>query len=140
MEQTLAILKPDCVQRKLVGKVIDLILQNGFHIVALQMVHLRRETAGGFYAVHRERPFFASLVEFMCSGQCIPLVLEKENAVTDFRKLIGATDPTEAAPGTVRQLFAASKQSNIVHGSDSVENAKNEIAFFFPEKTLIENR
>jgi len=140
MEQTLAILKPDCIQQKFAGKVIDQILQNGFQIVALQMVHLRPETAGGFYAVHRERPFFASLVEFMCSGHCIPMVLEKENAVADFRKLIGATDPAEAAPGTVRKLFATSKQANIVHGSDSVENAKKEIAFFFPEKTLIENQ
>lgn len=140
MEQTLAILKPDCIQKKLVGKVLDQILQNGFKILAMKMIHLQPETAGGFYAVHRERPFFASLVEFMCSGKCIPMVLEKENAVVDFRKLIGATDPAEAAPGTIRQLYAASKQTNIVHGSDSVENAQNEIGFFFSEKELIENQ
>ncbi|MBN2091004.1 nucleoside-diphosphate kinase [candidate division KSB1 bacterium] len=139
MERTLAILKPDCVRRNLIGKVLDKILENGFRIVALKMVKLTTDTAGAFYAVHKERPFFNDLVKFMSSGACIPLVLEKQNAVTAFRELIGATDPTQAMAGTIRKEFANSKQENIVHGSDSPENAKLEISFFFSNKELVEN-
>ena len=103
------------------------------------MVTMDAKTAGEFYAVHKERPFYKSLVEFMSSGRCIPLVLEKERAIEDFRELIGATDPAEAESGTVRKLYAESKQDNIVHGSDSQENAVTEIHFFFSERELIPN-
>lgn len=139
MEQTLAILKPDCVKRNLIGKVLDKILENGFRIVALKMVKLTTETAGAFYAVHKERPFFKDLVKFMSSGTCIPIVLERQNAVPAFRELIGATDPSQALVGTIRKEFAYSKQENIIHGSDSPENAKIEISFFFSNKELVEN-
>ncbi len=121
------------------GKVIDRIERAGFEILAMKMTRLSREAAGEFYAVHRERPFYPDLVSFMSSGKCVPMVLQKENAVSDFRKLIGATDPAEAEPGTIRKDFAESKQNNIVHGSDSVENARIEIAFFFAERELVEN-
>lgn len=139
MERTLAILKPDCVGRKLSGKVIDKIETAGFKILAMKRVQLNKKTAGEFYAVHKERPFYADLVEFMSSGNCMPIALKKENAVADFRKLIGATDPAEAAEGTIRKDFAESKQNNIVHGSDSVENGKLEISFFFSEREIVEN-
>jgi nucleoside-diphosphate kinase len=139
VERTLAILKPDCVRRHLAGQTLARIEAAGFRILAMKMVRLTPQTAGGFYAVHRERPFFADLVAFMSSGKCIPIALEKENAVADFRDLIGATDPKEAAPGTIRKDFATSKGENIVHGSDSVENGKIEIGYFFPDKELIEN-
>ncbi|HTO94062.1 MAG TPA: nucleoside-diphosphate kinase [Bacteroidota bacterium] len=139
-ERTLAILKPDCVKRKLAGEVLARIEKAGFRILGLKMVRLTSETGGGFYAVHRGRPFYSDLVAFMSSGVCIPVALEKENAVADFRALIGATDPKDAAPGTIRRDFAASKGENIVHGSDSPENGRSEIAFFFAEKELIENR
>lgn len=113
------------------------ITKAGFRIVAMRMVHLTEATAGGFYEVHRERPFFADLVKFMSSGPCVPIALEKENAVADFRTVIGATDPAEAAEGTVRKLYADSKGENIVHGSDSVENARIEISYFFTGSELI---
>ena len=139
-ERTLAILKPDCVQKNLVGQVLSRIEKAGFTLLGVKMVRLTRETAGGFYAVHRGRPFYDELVRFMSSGVCVPIALEKENAVDDFRKLIGATDPKDAEPGTVRKDFASSKGENIVHGSDSAENGKIEVAFFFSEKELTENR
>ena len=139
VERTLAILKPDCLKKNVAGQVLARIESAGFKILGMKMVKLTRETAGGFYAVHRERPFFTELVNFMSSGKCLPIALEKENAVADFRTLIGATDPKEAAPGTIRKDFASSKGENIVHGSDSPENGRIEIAFFFPEKELIEN-
>ena len=139
VERTLAILKPDCVKKNLAGQVLARIEKAGFTILGLKMVKLTRETAGGFYAVHRERPFFPELVAFMSSGKCVPVALEKENAVADFRKLIGATDPKDAEPGTIRRDFASSKGENIVHGSDSPENGRIEIAYFFSEKELIEN-
>ncbi len=138
MERTLAILKPDCVGAKKAGKVLARIEEAGFRIVAMKMVRLNAETAGQFYAVHKERPFFGELVEFMSSDRCIPVVLEKENAVADFRKLIGATDPAEAEDGTIRKEFATSKAFNIVHGSDSQDNARIEINFFFSQKELVE--
>jgi nucleoside-diphosphate kinase len=139
-ERTLAILKPDCVQKNLVGQVLSRIEKAGFTLLGMKMVRLTRETAGGFYAVHRGRPFYDELVRFMSSGVCVPIALEKENAVGDFRKLIGATDPKDAEPGTVRKDFASSKGENIVHGSDSAENGKIEVAFFFSEKEITENR
>ena len=139
-ERTLAILKPDCVRRGLAGQVLARIEKAGFRILGLKMVRLTAETGGGFYAVHRGRPFYNDLVAFMSSGVCVPVALEKENAVADFRTLIGATDPKDAAPGTIRREFAASKGENIVHGSDSPENGRAEIAYFFAEKELIENR
>jgi len=139
-ERTLAILKPDCVRRKLAGKVLDRIIDAGFDIVGMKLVHLTEAQAKKFYEVHRERPFYRDLVRFMSSGQSIALVLEKENAVAAFRELIGATDPQEAAPGTIRREFAENKQENVVHGSDSPENAAKEIAFFFSEAELISNQ
>jgi len=140
VERTLAILKPDCVRKNVSGKVLAKIESAGFTILGMKMVKLTKETAGGFYAVHRERPFFGELVTFMSSGKCIPVALEKENAVADFRKLIGATDPKDAEPGTIRKEFASSKGENIVHGSDSGENGRIEIGFFFAEKELLENK
>ncbi|MFQ5824409.1 MAG: nucleoside-diphosphate kinase [bacterium] len=139
MERTLAILKPDCVGRKLMGKVLDRIEHAGFKILAMKMVRLTKDTAGAFYAVHRERPFYSDLVQFMSTDKSVVLVLEKNNAVAEFRKLIGATDPAAAEAGTIRKDFAESKQYNIVHGSDSPENAKMEISFFFFEKELLDN-
>ena len=138
MSRTLAILKPDCVRRSLSGEVIARIQKANFKIVGLKMVRLTKAAAGEFYAVHRERPFYAGLVEFMTSGPCIPIVLEKENAFDEFRKLIGATDPKDAAHGTIRKDFAESKGENIVHGSDSPENAEREIGFFFSERELVD--
>ncbi|MBF0585815.1 nucleoside-diphosphate kinase [Prosthecochloris sp. N3] len=137
MERTLTILKPDCVRKQLIGAVIDKIERAGFRIVTMKKTKLTTETAGEFYAVHRERPFFGELVEFMSSGPCVPMILEKENAVADFRELIGATDPAEAAEGTIRKLYADSKGENIVHGSDSAENACNEAAFFFSTEETV---
>lgn len=138
MERTLAILKPDCVRKNLIGTVIAHIEKAGFRVIAMKKVRLDPVSGGGFYAVHRGRPFYHSLVEFMSSGPCVPIVLEKDNAVADFRKVIGATDPKEAAEGTVRKLYADNKGENIVHGSDSPENAKIEIAYFFSQKELVE--
>ena len=138
-ERTLAILKPDCVKKNLCGQVIARIEKAGFKILSMKMVRLTRETAGGFYAVHHGRPFFDDLVAFMSSGPCIPIALEKTNAVADFRKLIGATDPKDADPGTIRKEFASSKGENIVHGSDSPENGRVEVAYFFSERELVAN-
>lgn len=138
MERTLAILKPDCVAAGKMGKVLERIEAAGFRILAMKMVRLTPETAGKFYEVHKERPFYKDLVSFMSSDRVVPLALEKDNAVADFRKLIGATDPAQAEAGTIRKDFATSKQNNIVHGSDSPENGRLEVAFFFSEKELLE--
>ena len=137
--RTLTILKPDCVRRNLIGKVVDHLESRGFEILAAKMIYMTKEAAGGFYAVHRERGFFNDLVEFMTSGRCVVMVLENENAVECLREVIGATDPAGAAEGTVRKLYAQSKQNNIIHASDSDENAKIEIGFFFSEHELINN-
>ena len=137
VERSLAILKPDCVRKNLLGEVIARVQKAGFKILSMKQVRLTKETAGAFYAVHKGRPFYDGLVESMSSGACMPLALEKENAVADFRKLIGATDPKEAAEGTIRKLFADNKGENIVHGSDSPENGKIEVAFFFSERELV---
>lgn len=139
IERTLAILKPDCVRKNLIGEVIRRMQDAGFKVLALKMINLTKEEAGGFYAVHRERPFFGELVDFMSSGPCVPIVLEKENAVADFRTLIGATDPAEAEAGTIRHDFADNKGQNIVHGSDSVENGRLEANYYFPEVEIVNN-
>lgn len=138
-ERTLAILKPDCVRKNLIGEVIRRIQNAGFTVRALQMQQLSRAEAEEFYSVHRERPFFGELVDFMTSGPCVPMVLEKENAVSDFRKLIGATDPEEAEAGTIRRDLADNKGQNIVHGSDSVENGRVESNYFFSEAEIVAN-
>lgn len=140
IERTLAILKPDCVRKNLQGEVIARIQKAGFRILGMKMTRLTSATAGAFYAVHKGRPFYDGLVEFMASGACVPIALEKENAVSDFRTLIGATDPKDAAPGTIRKLYADNKGENIVHGSDSAENGRIEVAFFFPEQEIAANR
>ncbi len=139
MERTLAIIKPDAVKKNVVGEILAQITQAGFTVLGLKMLRLTKEQAGAFYAVHKERPFYNELVEFMCSGPVVPIALEKTNAVADYRTLIGATDPAEAAEGTIRKRFASSKGENAVHGSDSVENGKNEVAFFFSEAELAAN-
>jgi nucleoside-diphosphate kinase len=139
MQRTLAILKPDCVRKNLIGEVIRRIQDAGFTVRGLKMIKLTREEAEGFYAVHRGRPFFAELTEFMSSGPCVPIVIEKDNAVNDFRRLIGATDPAEAEEGTIRRAFADNKGQNIVHGSDSEENGRLEANYFFPEHEIVAN-
>ncbi|MBF8247914.1 MAG: Nucleoside-diphosphate kinase [Bacteroidetes bacterium] len=136
-ERTLAILKPDCIRKNLQGEVLSRIQKAGFKVLSTKQVRLTRDTAGAFYAVHKGRPFYDGLVEFMSSGSCMPIALQKDNAVADFRKLIGATDPKDADPGTIRKLFADSKGENIVHGSDSPENGRIEVAFFFSESELV---
>lgn len=137
--RTLAILKPDCVEKKLIGKVINHIQEAGFKIIGLKMTRLTKESAAGFYEIHKERPFFGELIDYMTSGPCVPIALQKENAVEDFRKLIGATNPEKAEEGTIRKLYAENIQRNIIHGSDSDENAIKEISHFFTRKELLEN-
>lgn len=133
---TLAIIKPDAVAAARAGKVMAHLEQNGFKVRAARMTQLTPAQAGAFYAVHRERPFYNSLCAFMTSGPCIPLALERDDAVAKLREVIGATDPKEAAPGTVRALFAESKERNAIHASDSPENAVREVGFFFTEAEL----
>ena len=130
---TLTIIKPDAVAKGHTGKIIDQIIEAGFKVKAMKMIHMNEREAGGFYDVHRERPFFKDLVAFMTSGPCVPMVLEKDTAVTDFRTLIGATNPKDAAEGTIRQRFADSIEANAIHGSDSDENAIREAKYFFSE-------
>ena len=135
--RTLAIVKPDAFGAGKTGKIIAHIEQAGFKIVASRVMHLTDAEAGEFYAVHRERPFFAPLTKFMTSGPCMPLVLQKADAVAAFRKTIGATDPKEAEDGTIRKLFAENKERNAIHASDSDDNAYRESRFFFSESELI---
>ena len=130
--KTLAIIKPDSVVKKNVGKIIDRILAADFSIVAMEQKQLSKSNAQEFYEIHRKRPFYEDLVSFMTSGPCVPIVLEKNNAVAAFRKIIGSTNPEQADLGTIRKDFAENVQNNAVHGSDSDENARKEIAFFFP--------
>jgi nucleoside-diphosphate kinase len=131
MSQTLAIIKPDAVSAGNAGNILALLEASGFTVKALRMTSLNAEQAGAFYAVHEGRPFYDELVEFMMSGPVMPMVLEAENAVPKLREVIGATDPAEAADGTVRKLYAESKDRNAIHASDSDENAAIEIDFFF---------
>jgi nucleoside-diphosphate kinase len=137
MSRTLAIVKPDAVASGKAGKIIAHLEQEGFTILATRMTRLSREQAGEFYAIHRERPFYAELVEFMTSGPVIPLALESPGAVARLRQVIGATDPAEAAEGTIRKLYAESKGRNAIHASDSDENAAAEIAFFFARSEIV---
>ena len=132
VERTLSIIKPDAVAKNVIGKIYSRFESNGLKIAASRMVHLSQADAEGFYAVHRERPFFKDLVQFMISGPVMVQVLEGENAVLKNRELMGATNPKEAATGTIRADFAESIDANAVHGSDSLENAAIEIAYFFP--------
>lgn len=134
--RTLTIIKPDAFGAGKTGKIIALLEEKGFRIVAARVMHLTKRQGGDFYAVHRERPFYGELVEFMTSGPCMPMVLEKDNAVLALRDAIGATDPAQAAEGTVRKLYAESKGRNAIHASDSDENAEREARFFFSEADL----
>lgn len=134
---TFGIIKPDAVAKGHAGKIIDRIIGAGFAIRGMKLIHQTKQNAEGFYAVHRERPFFGELTEFMSSGPCIVLCLEKENAVKAWRDLMGATNPAEAAEGTLRREFAGSIGENAVHGSDSDENAAIEIAYFFSRLELV---
>jgi len=136
LERTLSIVKPDGVQKNLIGEVYRRFEQAGLKIVAARMLHLTQAQAEGFYAVHRERPFFKDLVKYMISGPVMVQVLEGENAVAKNRELMGATDPKKADKGTIRADFATSIEENVVHGSDSAENAKTEIAFFFAQADI----
>jgi len=129
--RTFTMIKPDAVADGYSGAILKMIEESGFRIVSIKMVKLTKERAGQFYAVHKERPFYDSLCNYMSSGHIIAAILEKENAVTDFRKIIGATNPENAADGTIRKLYARSMESNAVHGSDSDENAEIEGNFFF---------
>ena len=138
--RTLAIIKPDAFGAGKAGKIIAHLEGQGFAVRAARVMRLTPAQAEEFYAVHRERPFYRSLVTFMTSGPCMPLVLEKANAVIAYRDAIGATDPAEAKPGTVRKLFAESKERNAVHGSDSDENAEREARFFFSDAELLAAR
>ena len=131
--QTFTMMKPDAVQNNYIGPILAKINEAGFRVVALKYTRLSQKQAGNFYAVHKERPFYKDLVNYMSSGPIVAAILEKENAVEDFRTLIGATDPTKAAPGTIRNLFAKSIEANAVHGSDSNENAALEGNFFFSQ-------
>ncbi|HZK78499.1 MAG TPA: nucleoside-diphosphate kinase [Gemmatimonadaceae bacterium] len=137
---TLTILKPDAFGSGKAGKIIAHLEQGGFKVVAARVLHMTEAQAGAFYEVHKERPFYGSLVKFMTSGPCMPMVLERDNAVLGLRDAIGATDPAEAAEGTVRKLFAESKERNAIHASDSDENASREARFFFSEAELIAAR
>ena len=135
--KTLAIIKPDAVDNGYTGKIIDRIISAGFKIRAVRLMHLSREQAESFYAVHRGRPFYNDLVDFMTSGPCMPMVLEHEDAVNAFRELIGATNPAKANEGTIRKDFAESVQNNAVHGSDSNKTAQKEIAFFYSTDQIL---
>jgi len=136
MEQTLSIIKPDAVKKGVIGKIIDRFESNSLKIAAMKKVELSQKDAENFYAVHAQRPFFGELVKFMTSGPVVVMVLEGENAVAKNRELMGATNPKEANPGTIRADFADSIDANAVHGSDSLENAKIEINFFFAKREI----
>ena len=132
LERTFCIIKPDAVEKKRAGAILSLLEESGFEIVAAKKTHLSKKTAEGFYAVHSARPFFGELVEFMTRNPVFVVVLQRENAVAEYRKVMGATDPAKADAGTIRKLHGGSVGENAVHGSDSLENAKIEIGYFFP--------
>ncbi|MDP6168498.1 MAG: nucleoside-diphosphate kinase [Candidatus Marinimicrobia bacterium] len=138
--KTFAIIKPDAVKAGNTGKIYDRILQAGFNVLSAQLLKMSEVQAKGFYAVHRERPFFGDLVKFMTSGPCMVLALQKDNAVESWRKTIGATNPEDADENTIRRDFATNVQENAVHGSDSDENAEKEIAFFFSDGELLSDQ
>ncbi|HMG70550.1 MAG TPA: nucleoside-diphosphate kinase [Gemmatimonadaceae bacterium] len=135
--RTLTIIKPDAFNSGKAGQIIGHLEKAGFKVIASRVMRLTEDQGGAFYEVHRERPFFSSLVRFMTSGKCMPIVLERADAVATLRKVIGATDPAEAEAGTVRKLYAESKERNAIHASDSDENAERESRFFFPEAELV---
>jgi nucleoside-diphosphate kinase len=137
MEKTFAIIKPDAVRRNLIGPILSQIESQGFKIRAMRLLHLTKAGAEGFYDVHRERPFFGSLTDFMSSGPCVAMVLEKDGAIAAWRTLMGATNPAEADEGTLRKEFAESLEQNCVHGSDAPETAAFEIAYFFSALDLV---
>lgn len=137
MERTLLIVKPDGTERRLSGKILARLEQSGFRVKGLKMIRITPERARKFYAVHEGKPFLAELVQFMSSGPIVPVALEKENAIRDLRAFVGATDPKEAACGTVRYDWGADKGKNTVHASDSVENGRQEVAFFFADEELV---
>ena len=139
MERTFAIIKPDAVKNGHTGNIYDRIQKFNFKVIGAKLLRMSREQAEGFYGIHKERPFFNDLIQFMTSGPCMVLVLEKENAVEYWRKAIGSTNPQEAEEGTIRKDFASNVQENAVHGSDSNENAQKEIAFFFLDSELLSN-
>ena len=136
VERTLTIIKPDGVKQRNAGEIIAMIEKAGFRIAAARLIHMTSAEAQGFYAVHRERPFFASLTEFMSSGPCIPMVLEAEDAIKRLRDLMGATDPAKAAEGTIRKRFATNIEKNVIHGSDAAATAATEIRYFFSDLDL----
>ena len=136
-ERTFSIIKPDAMKARQAGEILSRLEKAGFAIVALKLRRLSRAEAEGFYHVHRERPFFGSLCDFMSSGPCITMVLEREGAIARLREIMGATDPAKAAPGTIRRDFAASIEANCIHGSDGPETARFEIGFFFPGIELV---
>ena len=140
MSQTLAIIKPDAFASGKAGKVLAHLETAGFRVVAARVMRLTTSEAREFYAVHRERAFYAPLVAFMTSGPCLPMVLDRDNAVAELRRVIGATDPAQAEEGTVRRLYAESKERNAIHASDSDENAEREARFFFPDTELTPGR
>ena len=136
LEQTLSIIKPDAVGQNMIGNIIEYLERDGLSVIAAKMVHLSTDQAKAFYAVHKERPFYGELVEFMTSGPVLVMVLSGENAVSRNREIMGATDPSKAEPGTIRADFATSIERNAIHGSDSLANAKTEIAFFFKSNEI----
>jgi nucleoside-diphosphate kinase len=138
-ERTLSIVKPDGVERNLVGKIVGRFEEDSLRVVAMKMKWMSRHEAEGFYAVHKSRPFFGELCDFMCSGPVVIMVLEGANAVARNREIMGATNPADAKPGTIRKMFAKSIGENTVHGSDSLENAKNEISYFFASTEVVTN-
>jgi nucleoside-diphosphate kinase len=139
MNRTLTIIKPDAFGVGKAGKIIAHLEDAGFRVIAARVMHLSESQAKEFYVVHKERPFYGSLVSFITSGKCMPMVLERSDAVAELRRVIGATDPAQAEPGTVRKLYAESKERNAIHASDSDENAAREARFFFAETELIGN-
>lgn len=138
MEKTFAIIKPDAVAKGYSGKIIDRIEKEGFKIVAMKKIHMTKKMAEGFYAVHRDKPFFNDLTTFMSSNPCIVMVLKKENAIADWRKLMGATNPANAEAGTLRKEFGANIDNNAVHGSDAPETAEQEIRYFFADIEMVD--
>lgn len=135
--RTLTIVKPDGVEQNNIGDVVQAFEKNQFKIVAMKMIHLSKQEAEGFYAVHRSRPFFSSLTDFMSSGRIVVIVLEAENAIERLRTLMGATNPAQAQPGTIRKQFASSIERNVIHGSDAPETAATEIAYFFSQLEIL---
>jgi nucleoside-diphosphate kinase len=137
MERTLAIIKPDAVKKRIVGRIIQRIEDEGFKIVEMKLLRLTKKQAEDFYVVHKNKPFYNSLTDFMSSGEIVVMVLERENAISHWREVMGATDPALAKPGTIRHSFGFSIERNAVHGSDSPETADWEINFFFPKKSEV---